>query len=806
MHHPHQHATRPVCRPLAFALHLVFCGAALAGATSAVHAQERQDVRQYDIPAGPLSATLNRIGETAGVLLSFDPDLVRNRTAPAVKGALTPGQALDRALAGSGLAARAEGSVLVVRAMPKSGSAETVLPQVTVKGEATQESAWGPVRGYVARRGATGTKTDTPLIETAQSISVITRDRLDEQGVDSLAEALRYTPGVQGETFGFNPRATSLRLRGFLGLATGLYQDGLALRTLTTTGEAFDPEPYGAERIEVLRGPASVLYGQGSPGGVVSFVSKRPTAEPLREVALEVGSFDLKEGRFDVGGTANGDGTLLFRVTGLLRDSEAQVDFTRNDRQYIAPALTWQPSANTTLTLLTHYQKEDTGDFQFAPAAGSLTANPNGKIPRNRNFGEPDFDHHERTEHAVGYAFEHRTDNAWTFRQNLRYGQSTLDRGIVYGGSLQADQRTLNRFAFTNDKDLDAFSVDNQAQWEFSTGAVRHTLLLGLDYQRFKEHNVSAFGAAPSLDIFDPVYGSPVATPAVYQDQHNTLRQTGLYLQDQIKVDEKWVLSLGGRHDWADSEIENNRNGTRTQQDDSAFTGRAGLVYLSDTGLAPYLSYSQSFLPVVGTDAAGKPFEPETGEQYEVGVKYQPAGAKSFVTVALFDLTRQNVVESVPPTFQQRQTGEVRSRGIELEGVASFDFGLDLVASYTYLDAEITKSERPGEEGRRPEQTPEHMASLWADYTLRGGALNGLGLGAGVRYVGATWGNIANTVKVPGYTVADAALHYDWQGARFALNVHNLFDEKYVASAFSNGNFASFGAARTVKASVTYRW
>jgi iron complex outermembrane receptor protein len=676
---------------------------------------------------------------------------------------------------------------------------EPQLPEVRVLAPAEQE------RGYVAPRSATGTKTDTPLIETPQSISVITRDRLDEQGVASLAEALRYTPGVQGETFGFNPRAASLRMRGFDALHNGLYRDGLRLPMLTFRGEAFDPEPYGAERIEVLRGPASVLYGQGSHGGLVNFVTKRPTVTPLREVALELGNFERKEGRFDLSGPAGKDGSLWFRLTGLARDSKAQVEFTPDDRRYIAPALTWQPSANTRWTFLAHYQEEKTGDFQWVPAAGSLTANPHGRIPRHRNFGEPGFDHHERAVHALGWALEHRTDKGWTFRQNLRYDRSVLDRGVVYGGGgLGADQRTLGRFAFTNDKKVPAFSVDNQAQWEFASGAVSHTLLLGLDYQNFKEHNVSRFGAAPSLDIFNPVYGAPVATPAVFQDQNNVLKQTGLYLQDQIKIRKQWVLSLGGRHDWADTEVMNNLTARRTRNDDRKFSGRAGLVYLSDTGLAPYLSYTTSFLPVAGIDAVGTPFKPERGEQYEAGVKYQPAGSKSFFTLALFDLTRQNVLEFPPPAFVGRQTGEIRSRGIELEGVASYDFGLNLIAGYTYLDAEITKSERPGEQGQRPQQTPQHMASLWAHYRLRGGAPDGWGLGAGVRYVGSTWGNLPNTVKVPGYTVADAALHYDWKNARFALNVHNLFDKEYVGSAFFG--FASWGAARTVKASLAWRW
>jgi iron complex outermembrane receptor protein len=715
----------------------------------------------------------------------------RGDTAEAVGGKLLSGCIFLMATGGGFSDARAQSSTVTL---------DTI--------EVQQETAYGPAQGYVATRSATGTKTDTPIIETPQSISVITRDRLDDQGASSLAEALRYTPGVQGETFGFNPRATSLRLRGFLGLANALYLDGLPLRTLTTTGEAYDPEPYGMERIEVLRGPASVLYGQGSPGGLINMVTKRPTQQTFREVTLEGGNFNRKEARFDMSGAAPENASLLFRLTGLLRDSDSQVDFARNDRKYIAPALTWQPSANTRLTLLTHYQQESTGDFQWVPASGSLTPTPNGKIPRSRNFGEPNFDHHDRSQYGVGYAFEHRTDNDWTFRQNLRYGHSVLDRAIAYGASLQADRRTLNRYAFTNDKDQHAFVVDNQAQWKFSNGGVSHTLLMGLDYQKINENNVSAFGNAPSLDIFNPIYGAPFAAPAVYQDQNNGLQQTGLYLQDQIKINKNWVLSLGGRHDWAGTEILNHRNGTSTRQNDSAFTGRAGLVYLSDVGLAPYVSYSQSFLPVVGTSATGSPFQPETGEQYEVGVKYQPIGSKSFVTLAAFDLTRQNIVDTVPTSsgFQQRQTGEVRSRGIEVEGVASFDSGLDLIASYTYLDAEITKSERPGEQGRRPEQTPNHMASVWANYTLRGGALSGLGIGGGVRYVGSTWGNIANTVKVPDYTVVDAALYYQRENVRFTLNVHNLFDKAYVASAFNGGTFTSWGAARTVKAGVTFRW
>lgn len=766
-----------------------------AGASAVTDTEQRR----YNIEGGSLDAVLDRFAVAAGIELSVSTELTRGKTSPGLSGQYSVDEGLHTLLAGSGLSYGFTGANAVILSRAAGQPSDpTTLPAVNVI--SYHETAIGPVNGYVAARGTAGTKTDTPLIEIPQSVSVLTRDRLDNQAVDSLAQALRYSAGVQGEAFGFNPRAASIRMRGFDVTSVGL--DDLQLRTATDTGEAYNPEVYGAERIEVLRGPASVLYGQTSPGGIVNFITKRPTAEPLREVILEAGNFDRREGRLDLSGPVVEDGSLLYRLTGLVRDSDAQVDFTPDDRVYFAPALTWKPGENTTLTFLSHYQEDKTGDFIWLPPEGTLTANPNGKIPVNRNPGEPDFDHHERTQNAIGYLFEHRVEDHLTLRQNVRYAQSELDRAIVYGGGgLQADLRTLDRFAFENDKKADVLSIDNQVQWTFATGSVSHTLLAGLDYQKLNEHNVSAFDAAPSIDIFAPVYGQAMSTPAVYLDEDRALRQLGLYLQDQIKFDQKWVLSLGGRQDWADTEVVDKLTGTRSEQDDKEFTGRAGLVYLSESGWAPYVSYSESFVPVAGNDAAGSPFKPETGQQHEVGIKFQPPGANSFITLAAFDLTRQNVSEFAPPAFEQRQTGEIRSRGIELEGVASLNARLDLIGSYTYLDAEITRSEVPNQQGQRPAQTPEHMASLWADYTLDGG----WGVGGGVRYLGSTYADTEpNMVSIPGVTLFDAAAHYDWEQFRFALNVHNLFDKEYVAAGFSG--FTSYGAARTLKASVTYQW
>lgn len=664
------------------------------------------------------------------------------------------------------------------------------------------------VEGSEAERqyGVTGTKTGTPLIETPQSVSVITDEQMQEQGVDSLAQALRYTPGADGEPFGFEPRTTFIRLRGFDATTTGLYRDGLQLRN-PRFAVGYNIELYGAERIDILRGPASVLYGQGNPGGLVNYVSKRPRPDAFGEAELEVGSFDRVQGQFDFGGPVGRDGALSYRLTGLLRESDTQVDFIGNDRTFIAPALTWQPTASTSITFLSYYQDDETRASQAYPAEGTLNPNPHGRVPTDRFTGEPDVDRYDRTEYSLGYLFEHHAGDAWTLRQNLRFYSSELDDVTVFTQGLADDLRNLQRAAFNSFGDLEGFAVDNQAQVEFDTGAARHTVLMGLDYQDVEVGSRQTFGEAPPLDVFDPEYGSPVPEPPVLSNTDTGQEQVGVYLQDQIEITDRWVLSLNGRHDWAETVTDDLLADATSDQEDEAFTGRAGLVYLADNGLAPYVSYSESFLPSLGTDPDGVPFDPETGRQIETGVKYQPPGANSFVTLSLFELTREDVVETDPATFLPVQTGEVRSRGIELEAVASFDNGLDLTASYSYLDMEITESVNPAEVGERPMQVPDQQASVWADYRFPGNTLDGLGLGGGVRYVGSTYGDVPNTVKVPDNTLVDLAAYYDWDDYRLSLNVQNALDDEHVASCFvRSSTLCTYGQTRTVSGSIRYRW
>ena len=570
------------------------------------------------------------------------------------------------------------------------------------------------------------------------------------------------------------------QIRGFDISDEAFFVNGLRMRG-SDFSSFLSLDPYGAERIEVLRGPSSVLYGQNSPGGVINYVSKRPTDENFQEIEVGAGSFDTFQGQFDMGGKLDEAGVWTYRLTGLARDGNAYIDHVEDRRLFLAPALQFQPDADTSLTLLAAIQQDNLGwGIQFLPASGTVLPNPNGRIPSKRFAGEPDFDEYNPLMAMVGYEFEHRFDETFLVRQNARYAYFNNDEQYgVFGTGLDPDGRTYNRYADLGRSSMGSFGIDNQIQATIDTGPLAHTLLVGLDYQYLDYSDLGAAADVDPIDIFDPVYGAPISTFTPYQDTDSVQKQTGVYVQDQIKLDH-WALTLGARHDWANSETLDHLAGDAvTEQSDSDLTTRAGLVYLSDIGLAPYASYSTSFLPVLVYNPAGSPFEPEKGEQFEVGVKYQPVGWNSFVTASLFDLTMENSIRYVG--FDPVQSGEIHSRGVELEGVASFDMGLDLRLAYSYVDAEIG-DDSEGTEGNVPWGVPAHRASLWADYKIQSGLLEGLGFGGGIRYIGSSYGDDANSFEVPAATLVDATLHYDWSNFRFQLNASNLFDKQYIAS------------------------
>ena len=694
--------------------------------------------------------------------------------------------------------------LLPICMLPEMASAQAVdeqateLPPVQVEATADRETATGPVQGFVARRTAAGTKTDTPLIEIPQSISVITRDQMEQRNVQTINEALSYTAGIQTGGFGFDPRYDSFAIRGFAG-STARYADYLNGMRQPATGwlAYFASEPYGLERIDVIKGPASVLYGQGIPGGLVNKVSKRPQPETFGEVAAQYGNHERYQGQFDLGGSIAGDPRYQARLTGLWRESGTQIEEVDDDRRFLAPAFTWQPNEDTTLTSLSQYQYDRTA------GSATLYTYPDGEVS-NIWTGDEKFDKLDQHQFQSGYLFEHRISDRWTVRQNARYGYIDLDYQYLQDGALAPDGSTVDRTAYRVDENVHAINLDQQVEARFGTGPVGHTALAGFDYVWVDSTVKYLTGPAPALDLDDPDYHQEVPQPRdVLAHSDDEVRQAGVYGQDQLAY-ENWRLVLGLRRDWASDGSHDRTTDTHSDQDDAKTTYRAGLLYLFDAGVAPYASYSTSFLPTPGVDAQGNAFAPTEGEQYEVGVKYQPPGINASVTLAGFQITQQNSLTGDPdnPGFSE-QVGEVRSRGIEFEAVASVLDGLDLIGSFTYQDVEITQS-NDGDQGNRPSGIPKYLGAFWGYYTIPAGPLAGLGAGGGVRYIGSSFGsNAHDTRNNDAYTLLDAAASYEWRGVRFAINATNLFDKDYL---ITQDGFTYHGEGRTVIGSVGFRW
>jgi iron complex outermembrane receptor protein len=681
-------------------------------------------------------------------------------------------------------------------------AAEQTLPEVTVQGQTSNETATGPVVGYRAKRSATASKTNTPLAETPQSISVITRQQLEDQGAQTVQDALRYTAGVRSDAYGFDNRGDWALIRG---TSFVQYVDGLrsALGGFYNTTR---PDPFTLERVEVLRGPASVLYGQGGFGGLVNLVSKRPQAYTLREIVVEAGSYGRKQLGVDLTGPVNESGTLLYRLIALGRDSGTQVDYVPDDRKLLAPALTWRPNGRTSVTAYAKLQEDLSGSsVGFFPHRGTLFDAPFGRIPTNTFISEPGFDEYRAKQRDIGYEASHQFNDVWTVRQNLRKSDSDVNYKSLYSRfaprpALNADNRTINRTIIHQQNEIDTLAADTQLEAKWRSGRIENTFLTGLDYQKATLGGARGAGNAPAIDVYNPVYGNFTA-PALAPLAQTVQKQTGLYLQHQAKFDQRWIGVFGLRKDWATSDTVNT---PASKLDSDAVTGRLGLAYDAPNGMLPYLSYSESFVPVNGVNLFGAPYKPQTSKQIEAGIKYQPKGSNDIYIAALFEITETNRRTPDPANpGNSVQIGEARVQGLELEANVGITLALDMIAAYSYTDAKVTKS-NSGDLGKRLASVPEHTASLWARYKFAVANIPGFMAGFGARYVGESWdGN--DTVRTPSVTLYDAMLGYDTGSWRFSLNATNLTDKAHVTTCLSRGD-CFYGNRRALMARVNYRF
>jgi iron complex outermembrane receptor protein len=735
----------------------------------------------------PLAQAVEALARQLGLQVTVDPSLLAGRVSPGLKGLLTPQEALHHLLQGTGLEAQ-----LVDRHVTIQRAAEQVLKEVRVKAGATKETATSAVRGYLPRRSVTATKTDIPLAETPQAVSVVSREQMEDQGSASLNDALNYASGVRANAYGVDSRGDWVRVRGS---EPSQFLDGL--QQIFGYNNNTRPDPYSLERVEVLRGPSSMLYGQGSTGGVVNLQSKRPLAERQAEVGLQLGSFNRRQIQGDATGPLTDDGTWSYRVVALARKSDTQVDFVPDDRLMVAPSLAWRPDADTSLVVQAHIQKDTTGSSAtFLPWSGTVLPNPNGQIPTSRFVSEPGFDEYIMRRATLGYLFEHRFANGWTVRQNLRYSASKGSYQSLYPASnfmdpenpyLDPDQRLISRYIWVNKRDGRGLVADQSLEGSVRTAAVEHRILFGLDHSRYSEEAQSGFGFSPSFDLYAPEYGH-FTPPELSRNPDVLQRQTGVYLQDHMKLGTRWSLLLGLRHDRLSSELQ----GAATEHD-RATTRRIALMHHFDQGWSPYVSYSESFQPVAGTNFYGQRYKPLRGEQVEAGLKFQSPSGATLVNVAYYDLREKNrqVNDPVQP-LNTLQAGETRNRGFEVEAKTRIGKAFELVANFdhTDLDSEL-------------EAVPQNQGSLWGKWRFTLAGVTGWNVGAGLRHTSSFRNPGAPTVAAT--TLVDLMLGLDTGSWRYALNVTNLTDKIHASTILGRGD-TWYGPRRNVQASVTFRF
>ena len=746
------------------------------------------------------------------------------------------------------------GTMLAGTAAP--AMAEPVADRIVTADDDTQRGDEIVVNGERVKRTAeTGSKTATPLIALPQSVTVIDGTELLRRNALSINQALGYVAGVSPNQRGnVATRYDQLYIRGF---TPGIYMDGMRLLGGIYASPQIDF--HLVERVDVIKGPASVLYGNSTPGGLVNLVSKTPYAEAGGRIELAGGSFDLLRTAIDVNQPLDRDGKFLFRVIAGAERSDGFIARTGNRRYYARPMLTFAPDDRTDITLILNYQRDpEAASYSGVPVYGSALPNPFGDLPRDLNVSEPAYEAFDRKQKSATLLFRRQLNEALTWTTNARYLDVDLHYRQIYlsfaaNANLDAAGNTnlsrITRGGGGADESFRTITLDNRIAATFATGPVRHTVIAGVDWQNNQGRNTQAFATGltgnpriPDLDLFNPVYGLSLPTSdlgrfAGVARNFRKIDQVGVYAQDQVKLGGLNLIA-SGRYDWYEQLTQNlnlapGNAAAVTRLSQTAFTGRLGALYEFGFGLAPFVSYSESFEPQTGTGFDGSAFVPVSGRQYEAGLKFQPRGTNALFTFSAFDLRRQNVPVGDPNNVGfSVQVGEVKVRGLELDGRGDLAPGLSLSVAGTYTDPLTTRGnprvgtgdQLAGVTGTRPLGIPKWSASSFIAYDLKQaatGALGGLNLGAGVRYVGKSDGTAQTVVarqlitqrfSSPGFTLVDAVAGYDfgaldprWQGLSLSVNAANLLNKRHIASCFFN-NSCYYGASRTVVGTIRYAW
>ncbi|MBV1829065.1 TonB-dependent siderophore receptor [Komagataeibacter sp. AV436] len=828
--------------------------ASIGQAKAAATVSSTEQTFSFSIPAQSLDGALAAFSKITHIQTVAAGELTRSARSPGISGTMTPTAAMNVLLGGTGLSPRTSGNVIIVQ----KAAANITLGPVRVGGSLNaHEAAIGPGVGYVATYSEAGTKMDTPITEIPNSVYVITKQEILDQQAQTVNEALRYMPGVYAErlgtanvsTAGGNANGTgSVMMRGF---AATQYVDGIMSSSSSAGETAF------VERVETLNGPASVLYGQVGPGGLIATRLKQPGETPVHNVSVGFGNHGRYEATFDVGDKITKSGNLKYRIAGIGVTQGSQTDYLHYKRVGVLPSIKWDIDDKTSLTLIGQYMytPEDGQDTGY-PSIGSLVPGTHGYLPRSLYLGDPAYNTSGERDAAFEYQFQHKFNKFIEFQQTFRYEDSSTHINNLYlFGSIQENGNISRRAWKQNSRDA-TVALDSRFIEHWNTGPVKQTFVEGMDFRRISIAQNIAYdtSGAGAINVWDPIYYVTHLNYSLYgpddielDNMKETQYQSGIYFQDQIKYGHLSVL-LGGRQDWynyknalitGDNYETDAGHGVVTQPyvyerqnpSDSKFTWRAGLTYNFDFGLTPYFSYATSFIPQTGAfQYNGQAAKPLNGKQFEAGLKYLIPHTNVFLTAAAYHIQENHyqITDMERPGYEA-DAGTVTSKGVELSAHANVTKDLRLSSSYSFNETRATKSDTSvilrdmagnnlgtvSEQGKYIAGLPRHMVNMFADYTLPRKIFHGLGVNFGIRYIGSTYADNANSYKVPSYLLFDVGAHYDFEnaspllkGLRAQLAISNLANTRYVTSCSSGygGGTCYYGQAQRIYGNFSYSW
>ncbi|VVP67644.1 Ferrichrome outer membrane transporter/phage receptor [Pseudomonas fluorescens] len=783
-------------------LGLIVSSYALPSQAASSSAEHHNQVQQWNIAAGPLAPALDRFAREAGISLSFDAPSVANRTTGGVNGTFDTSAALSTLLQGSELQIEQQGpnAYLLIPRQKPAGPLEIGATDIEdyrlaplIINAKVKVNADDDTHSVVAKELWVGGKVATSILNTPASVSVVTRKEMEQRSVSTTEEALQYTPGVVSDFYGTDDRNDYFQIRGFQATT---YRDGLTLSSMRGVRE----DPFAYERIEILRGANSTLFGPADPGGSVNFVTKQPRFEQFGQGYVTYGSFDHVETGVDVGDVLNDEKTLAGRFTAKGQNSDREYDHSQDDNQLFMGGLTWAPTDYTSATMILDYLKTES-----SPNSGGYPLDK--EYDRSKFFGEPSYNFHDVERTSLSGNVTHDFDNGFVLRSNLRYSKLTDDYGYVYlSDNASRVGTTVPRYLLGTDSDADQFNGNLMLQYDARFENIDSSTLVGVEYLDSSTKESSVYDLASSIDIANPVFTGVSSALTPYTAKKSDATTKAVFLQQNLSFYERFIVTGGVRNDSMDLSSKGyNQFSSPVQFDDkdnfSETSYRGALTYIVNDEVSTYVSMVESVSPPqVGVT-------PQTGKQYEVGVKYSPMAMDALFSAAVYDLTQENVTIAVvlPSGIIEQQTvGESRVRGLDLEAKAQVTQNLSLIGAYSYMKSEVLRGtlyDGSSLKGNQFTTAPKHSASLWSYYDLPG---TDVSVGLGARYVGAYYMDAANTSKSDGTTLFDAAFNYRIaKGTDLAVNVNNLLDEQHVVG---SGTANYYNPGREITAKVSYNW